>query len=79
MLRIGQYDAEETLERLRHEQGVLKSDIEVTESNYVCMAEYLARDSDGPVCGRAPAQATLNENLLRGMRQEPDPLMGYEK
>jgi acyl-CoA thioesterase I len=43
VLRIGQYDAEETLERLRHEQGVLKSDIEATESNYVCMAEYLAR------------------------------------
>ena len=43
VLRIGQYDAEETLEKLRHEQGVLMSDIEVTESNYVCMAEYLAR------------------------------------
>ena len=33
MLRIGQYDAEETLEKLRHEQGVLMSDIEVTESD----------------------------------------------
>ena len=43
VLRIGQYDAEETLEKLRHEQGVLMSDTEVTESNYVCMAEYLAR------------------------------------
>jgi acyl-CoA thioesterase I len=43
VLRISRYDAEETLEKLRHEQGVLMSDIEVTESNYVCMAEYLAR------------------------------------
>jgi acyl-CoA thioesterase I len=43
VLRVGQYHAEETLEKLRHEQGVVMSDIEVTESNYVCMAEYLAR------------------------------------
>ena len=43
VLRIGQYDAEETLEKLRHEQGVLMSDIEVTESNYVCMARNISR------------------------------------
>jgi hypothetical protein len=43
VLRIGRYDAEETLAKLRREQGVLLSEIEVTESSYVCMAEYLAR------------------------------------
>ena len=43
VLRIGRYAAEETLEKLRREQGSLMSDTEVTESSYVCMAEYLAR------------------------------------
>jgi acyl-CoA thioesterase I len=43
VLRIGRYDAEETLEKVRREQGVLLSEAEVTEAGYVCMAEYLAR------------------------------------
>ena len=43
VLRIGRYAAEETLEKLRREQGVLMSETVVTESSYVCMAEYLAR------------------------------------
>ena len=43
VLRIGRYDAEETLEKLRRDQGALMSESEVTESSYVCMAEYLAR------------------------------------
>jgi len=43
VLRIGRYAAEETLEKLRLEQGALISEAVVTESSYVCMAEYLAR------------------------------------
>lgn len=44
VLRIGRYEAEETLERMRREQGdVPMSQAEVSEASYVCMAEYLAR------------------------------------
>jgi lysophospholipase L1-like esterase len=43
VLRIGRYEAEEVLERLRSQQGDAASEAEVTESSYVCMAEYLAR------------------------------------
>jgi acyl-CoA thioesterase I len=43
VLRISRYEAEETLEKIRREQGVPVSELEVTEANYVCMAEYLAR------------------------------------
>jgi acyl-CoA thioesterase I len=43
VLRISRYEAEEVLEGLRREQGVPMSEAEVTDSSYVCMAEYLAR------------------------------------
>ena len=44
VLRIGRYEAEETLEKIRREQGgVPKSEVETTELDYACMAEYLAR------------------------------------
>ena len=43
VLRIGRYNAEETLEKIRRDQGALMSEAEVTELSYVCMAEYLAR------------------------------------
>lgn len=43
VLRIGRYDAEETLERLRAERGQSQSDVEATEENQACMAERLAR------------------------------------
>jgi acyl-CoA thioesterase I len=44
VLRIGRYEAEETLERIRKEQGNAPiSQAEVSEASYVCMAEYLAR------------------------------------
>jgi acyl-CoA thioesterase-1 len=43
VLRISRYEAEEVLEKIRREQGVPLSEAEVTESSYVCMAEYLAR------------------------------------
>ena len=43
VLRIGRYDAEETLARIRAEQGVTISEAEVTEVGYSCMAEHLAR------------------------------------
>lgn len=43
VLRIGRYEAVETIERIRQEQGDPASDIELGEAGYVCMAEYLAR------------------------------------
>lgn len=43
VLRISRYEAEETLERIRREQGTPLSEAAATESSYVCMAEYLAR------------------------------------
>jgi lysophospholipase L1-like esterase len=44
VLRIGRYEAEEVLERIRREQaGPPISEAEVSEASYVCMAEYLAR------------------------------------
>jgi len=44
VLRLGRYEAEEILERIRREQGdVPMSQAEVSEASYVCMAEYLAR------------------------------------
>jgi hypothetical protein len=44
VLRIGRYEAEETMERIRKEQAdVPISQAEVSEASYVCMAEYLAR------------------------------------
>lgn len=43
VLRIGRYEAEETLEKIRRDQGTVLGEVEVTESGYVCMAEYLAR------------------------------------
>src|SRR5262245_61338520 len=43
VLRIGRYEAEETLERIRREQGTQMGEAAATESSYVCMAEYLAR------------------------------------
>jgi lysophospholipase L1-like esterase len=44
ILRIGRYEAEETLEKIRGQQGGMAlSETEVTEAGYTCMAEYLAR------------------------------------
>jgi acyl-CoA thioesterase I len=43
VLRISRYEAEETLARIRSEEGIIMSDIDVSDSAYVCMAEYLAR------------------------------------
>lgn len=43
VMRFGRYDAEETLEKIRAGQGLPMTEAEVTESGYVCMAEYLAR------------------------------------
>lgn len=43
VLRIGRYDAEATMDRLRSEQGLELSEAEVTEAGYVCLAEFLAR------------------------------------
>jgi hypothetical protein len=44
VLRIGRYEAEETMEKARREQGGAPlSEEAVTEADYACMAEYLAR------------------------------------
>ena len=44
VLRIGRYQAEETMERIRREHAEVPiSQAEVSEASYVCMAEYLAR------------------------------------
>jgi hypothetical protein len=43
VLRIGRYEADEVLDKIRREQGHGASEAEVTEASYVCMAEHLAR------------------------------------
>ena len=43
VLRISRYEAEEVLEKVRKSRGVVLGEAEITESGYVCMAEYLAR------------------------------------
>jgi len=43
VLRIGRYDAVETIQKIRLQQGEPVSESELTEAGYVCMAEYLAR------------------------------------
>jgi acyl-CoA thioesterase I len=54
VLRIGRYEAEEILEKIRREQGVNISETEVTEAGYVCMAEYLARAIAAGLFAREP-------------------------
>ena len=43
VLRVGLYEAEETLEKIRQKQGVVLSEIEATDADYTCVAEQLAR------------------------------------
>lgn len=43
VLRIGRYEAQETMERIQREAGNPASEAELTEAGYVCLAEYLAR------------------------------------
>lgn len=43
VLRISRYEAEEVLDKIRKSRGVMLGDVAITESGYVCMAEYLAR------------------------------------
>ncbi len=43
VLRISRYEAEETLEKVRKSRGATMGDAQLTESGYVCMAEYMAR------------------------------------
>jgi acyl-CoA thioesterase I len=57
VLRIGRYEAEEMLERIRREQGTPISEAAATESSYVCMAEYLARAIAAGLFVRAPPKA----------------------
>lgn len=43
VLRVGRYEAVETIQKIRLQQGEPVSETELTEAGYVCMAEYLAR------------------------------------
>lgn len=43
LLRIGRYEAVETIERLKVAAGAPAGEAELTEASYVCMAESLAR------------------------------------
>lgn len=43
VLRIGRYDAVETIRKIKLQQGEPVTETELTEAGYVCMAEYLAR------------------------------------
>jgi acyl-CoA thioesterase-1 len=43
VLRVGRYEAVETIQKIRLQQGEAASEAELTEAGYVCMAEYLAR------------------------------------
>lgn len=54
VLRIGRYEAEETLEKIRALQGSQLSTIEATEASYACLAEYLSRAITAGLFVRAP-------------------------
>jgi lysophospholipase L1-like esterase len=62
VLRFGRYEAEETLERIRREQGTPMSEAAATESSYVCMAEYLARAIAVGLFARTPPKAAPSRN-----------------
>ena len=55
VLRIGRYDAVETIQRIRLQQGEPASESELTEAGYVCMAEYLARAIATGLFAKTPA------------------------
>jgi lysophospholipase L1-like esterase len=57
VLRIGRYEAEEMMEKIRLEQHVPMSQAEVSEASYVCMAEYLARAIAAGLFIREPAKS----------------------
>jgi hypothetical protein len=42
-MRIGRYEAGETIMRIRNEQGKPMSSTRLTEAAYECSAEYLSR------------------------------------
>jgi acyl-CoA thioesterase-1 len=43
VLRVGRYEAVETIQKIRLQRGEPATETELTEAGYVCMAEYLAR------------------------------------
>lgn len=55
VLRIGRYEAEETLERIKLAQGIPASDVDAAASDYACLAEYLARAIAAGLFLREPA------------------------
>jgi len=57
VLRVGRYEAEETMEKIRLEQHMPMSQAELSEASYVCMAEYLARAIAAGLFVREPAKA----------------------
>lgn len=63
ILMVGRYAAEELMEKLRREKGIVASEAETTEAGYVCLAEYLARAiaagifvRDGQPAGQPPSK-----------------------
>ncbi len=43
VIRIGRYEAVETIEKIRQQHGDPVNESELSEASYTCMAEYLAR------------------------------------
>ena len=73
VLRIGRYEAEETLERIRKEQGSAPmSQAEVSEASYVCMAEYLARAIAAGLFVRDPAVIKPDTPKPPELQKAPD-------
>jgi acyl-CoA thioesterase I len=73
VLRIGRYEAEETLERIRKEQGSAPmSQAEVSEASYVCMAEYLARAIAAGLFVRDPATIKPDTSRPPELQKAPD-------
>jgi acyl-CoA thioesterase-1 len=57
VLRIGRYEAEETIEKFHRAENAEVSEAEVTEASYACMAEYLARAIVAGLFARSPLPA----------------------
>jgi acyl-CoA thioesterase I len=62
VLRVGRYDAVETIQKIRLQQGEPATEAELTEAGYVCMAEYLARAIATGLFAKTPASPQLPKN-----------------
>ena len=59
VLRVGRYEAVETIQKIRLQQGEPATEAELTEAGYVCMAEYLARAIATGLFAKTPASPQL--------------------